>query len=621
MAIKASNQITFTEHRKIIEIKEYYLATTENSGVTIETNGWTTNIQTIDYNKKYLWNYEEVVYSIGESEISDPVIIGFYGKGDTGKGITNIINFYVLTETPELPTTPKWSADTSVVTGLTPTNKYLWNKETIQYTDGTSTDTAPAIIGVYGDSGTDAITFEIYSPHGFQFKEDLQAIELNIAAFEGSETITNATYTWSWWDDTLNSGKGGYKNIVSNVTDPILTINQSDTYAFASLKCTMTYNGKTYEDYVVLTSETVIYTTVVKFFDGSNIFHADDLYIVAYLELYQNNHKIESALDAADTYCTGVSTVSSGVITANISGSFNNGDKMYFVQKSSGLYNVILGEYQSGQWKKINYTPQYKYTNNLYPSKQANIIAISKESINKSKNIDFIIYDKHDVELSRTNVNIIDSNDPVVGTNAPTNPVPNQLWLDTSTTPHVLKIYNSDENTWLECSEKIGGAVFTSKPSSGYSKGDLWILADGETCGEFGPGSMLKATTTSPTFNANHWIDADAEATELKNNIKQYFTFDPDTGLRVGQSDDKFYVNISSTEMGFYDNQKGQHQRVVKISNNSATIQNAKLKGNTEFYGQINICDPTSEPEDNVDDALFVLKIESNGSLSLAVAN
>ena len=99
MAIKTSNQITFTEQKKIIEIKEWYLATSKSENVTRDTQGWTTEIQTINIDKKYLWNYEEVIYSIGSSDLSDPIIIGFYGKGDDGRSISNIKNYYFhLTE-------------------------------------------------------------------------------------------------------------------------------------------------------------------------------------------------------------------------------------------------------------------------------------------------------------------------------------------------------------------------------------------------------------------------------------------------------------------------------------------------------------------------------------------
>ena len=616
MTLKTSNQITFTEHKKIVEIREYYLATDVNSGVTIDTQGWTTDIQTINYTNKYLWNYEEVVYSIGSSEISEPVIIGFYGKGDTGKGISNIVNYYQITQNlvaPELPGTNGASLwkDSSIISSLSPVNKYLWNYEAIIYTDGSVTNTDPAIIGVYGDSGTNAITFEIYSSKGFMFKEDLTEITLQIAAFEGGDAITDATYKWEWWD----SREDAYSTIVSSTTDKMLIVKDSQQYALASLKCTMTYNGKDYEDYVTLTNETVVFTSVVKFFDGSNIFRADDLYLVAYVDLYQNNHKIETIF--ANKYCSGVSSVSSnGTITANISGSYSNGDKMYFVcENSNGLYDVILGEYTANTWKKKEVTTEYTYTNSLYPSVNSNVIAISKESINKSANIDFVIK-KNDLDISETNVNVIDSNDPIISGDQPDPSVEGQLWLNTSQTPAILMVFNGED--WIKCSEQPGRAVFTAQPTA-YTQGDLWILGSTETCGSFGPGSMLKATTTSSTFNSSHWKDADTFTTELKNNILQTFTFnpgdDPDKGLpglTIGQTDAKLYVNITSEKMGFFDNRNGQNQEVVTISNNAATIKNLTVQGGATFATPVVF-------EQQISLLGFIFTKESNGSLSLVI--
>ena len=631
MAIKSSNQITFTEHKKIIEIKEWYLATPEREGITTQTTGWTTDIQTIDYTNRYLWNYEEVVYSIGSSEISDPVIIGYYGQGESGRGIVNIVNYYQVTyeaNTPEV--TGQWF--TSAPT-LSPTNKYLWNYEIITYTDDSTTTTVPAIIGVYGDS---AVVFEIYSTHGTMFKQNLTSLELKIAAFEGSEAITNATYTWEWWNDALNDNAGGYSLIAENTTEQSLVVSSTDEYAFANLKCTMTYNGNVYEDYITLTSETVVYSSAIKFFGGSNIFHSDDLYLIAYIDVYQNGHRVETI--AADNYCTGVSSISDdGVITANITGDFHDGNMMYFVCKKDSEYYVVLGSYTNGSWRQIEHVTQYDYTNTLQSTSTSNVIAISKESINKAANLDMIV-SYEGIEVTRASANVVDSNDPIVSDIAPENPVYNQLWLDTSTIPSVLKMFIIQDDAvsedgqptgqWVNCTERIGGSVFTSRPSS-YSQGDLWILANGETCRhtddngevieEFLAGSMLKAVETSSIFNDAHWVDADEGMTELTYNIKQYLHFDPESGLKIGQKDENFYVNIGATEMGFYDNQGGQAQKVVCISNNSAIIQNAKFKGNTDFYGQINMCNPSADAEDNLDDTLFVWQIESNGSLSLAV--
>ena len=42
----------------ISSITNYYLATSQQSGVTTSTYGWTTTPQTMTEEKKYLWNYE-----------------------------------------------------------------------------------------------------------------------------------------------------------------------------------------------------------------------------------------------------------------------------------------------------------------------------------------------------------------------------------------------------------------------------------------------------------------------------------------------------------------------------------------------------------------------------------
>lgn len=621
MAIKSSNQITFSEYKKIIEIKEYYLATSASEGITSDpTLGWTDTIQTIDSTNKYLWNYEEVIYSIGSSDKSEPVIIGYYGQGAAGKGISNIKNYYQITKNlvaPSLPTSnggSSWSDDTSIITTLSATNKYLWNYEAIIYTDGSTTMTEPAIIGVYGDSGADAITFEIYSPNGFVFKENLKSIDLKIAAFKGSEAITGATYTWEWWDSTLNSNKGGYR-IIDTATPQTFTVSEASNYAFANLRCTMTYNGKSYYDYVVLTSETVIYTATVKFPYGRNVFYAEDQYLLAYIDLYQNNNLIEGiSLYEKMQYCPGISGVAGKTIFpgATLDESYSDGHRMYFVVNYNGTYKAILGEYKAGNWTEVTDTTTYSYVNSFYPDVQSNIIVIPKEQVNKSVNIEFTVY-KHGIHVASTNAMVIDTNDPIVGSE-PKDPVDKQLWLDTAQTPNELKIYNKSENRWVSCSEKIGGAVFTSKPTSGYTQGDLWILAANEACKytlnnvvyEFGPGSMLRAEVTSKTYRASDWKDADAKLTEMKNNIDNYFTFTPSTGLKIAQIGDSSYINIDSDEIGFYSN----NTKVVYISGDSANIDNLLVERSLKVD-----CD--SQFNGNVQMKNFAWQTESNGSFSL----
>ena len=187
----------------ITSITEYYLASASSSGVTTGTSGWTTTIQTITTSKRYLWNYEVIKYTDGSSTTSSPCVIGVYGntgatgpkgdtgatgatgpkgdKGDTGatgpkgdkgatgatgpqgatgatgNGISSVTNYYLATTAGSGVTTGT-SGWTTTIQTITASKKYLWNYEVVKYTNGSSSSTAPHIIGVYGDKGNTGAT-------------------------------------------------------------------------------------------------------------------------------------------------------------------------------------------------------------------------------------------------------------------------------------------------------------------------------------------------------------------------------------------------------------------------------------------------------------------------------
>jgi hypothetical protein len=77
--------------QKIKEIHEFYLATDKGSGVTINDSGW------VEYNpnseesldkytfglndkKNYLWNYEHIIFTIGEDMKTEPVIVSVFNS-------------------------------------------------------------------------------------------------------------------------------------------------------------------------------------------------------------------------------------------------------------------------------------------------------------------------------------------------------------------------------------------------------------------------------------------------------------------------------------------------------------------------------------------------------------
>ena len=160
MGANGTNGTDGSNGKSIGSVVNYYLATASSSGVTTATSGWTTAVQSVSAAKKYLWNYEVVKYADGTvASTTMPCVIGSYGdqgskgdKGDTGStgnGIKSITEHYaVSTSNSTVPTS--WS---STVPTMTESNKYLWNYETITYTNGTMVDTTKRVIGVYGNKG------------------------------------------------------------------------------------------------------------------------------------------------------------------------------------------------------------------------------------------------------------------------------------------------------------------------------------------------------------------------------------------------------------------------------------------------------------------------------------
>ena len=132
-------------------IINYYLATSADSGVTVETEGWTNEPQSMTPENKYLWNYEVVWLTDGtQANTSTPCIIGAYGEdGEDGVGITSIIPEYYLSTSASATTGGSWSTTPPEwVEG-----KYIWTRSHIYWDDGTDTTTAAQLDNSINDMG------------------------------------------------------------------------------------------------------------------------------------------------------------------------------------------------------------------------------------------------------------------------------------------------------------------------------------------------------------------------------------------------------------------------------------------------------------------------------------
>lgn len=201
----------------IKSVTNHYLATSSSSGVTTSTSGWTTTVQTITASKKYLWNYETITYTDNSTTNTTPCIIGTYGEkganGDDGNGISSITEHYAVSSSN---TTAPTSWSTTVPT-MTKTNKYLWNYETIKYTNGNSVNTTKRVIGVYGDTG----------PAGTNGTDGKGIKSTAITYQVSSSGTTIPTGTWSSSIPSVSAGQYLWIRTITTYTDNATTTSYS----------------------------------------------------------------------------------------------------------------------------------------------------------------------------------------------------------------------------------------------------------------------------------------------------------------------------------------------------------------------------------------------------------
>jgi phage minor structural protein len=116
------------------------------------TSGFSTTDAT---GKTYIGTYTDFVAadSTDPTKYTWALIQGPQGNtGPTGKGISSIVQYYLATNVNTGVTTSTTGWTTTVQT-MTTTNCYLWSYQKITYTDSSTVNTTPVIIGAYGNTG------------------------------------------------------------------------------------------------------------------------------------------------------------------------------------------------------------------------------------------------------------------------------------------------------------------------------------------------------------------------------------------------------------------------------------------------------------------------------------
>ena len=265
--------------RGISSIVNYYLASASSSGVTTGTSGWTTSVQTTSSSKRYLWNYEKIMYTDNTSTTVGPRIIGTHGatgsqgiqgpKGDDG------VTYYTWLKYADSPTSGMSdNPDGKEYIGLaynktSPTESsnysdYVWSK--IKGEKGDQ--------GVAGGKGADGKTFYTWikyatSASGANMSDDPTGktyIGIAYNKTTATESSNANDYTWSLIQgpkgDKGSTGATG--NGISSITEYYLASSSSSGVTTSTAGWTTTMQSTT-------TSKKYLWNyEVIKYTDGTS---------------------------------------------------------------------------------------------------------------------------------------------------------------------------------------------------------------------------------------------------------------------------------------------------------------------------------------------------------------
>lgn len=185
-----------------------------SSNTTAPTSGWQTTAP-VWKDGYYIWSKTKVVYTDGDIVYTDAACITG-GKGETGNGISSIIEQYYLSSSATSLLNGSWS-------NSSPTWKngwYIWTRSVINYTNGNSITTeAICVTGEKGDDGINGDYFEYrYAVNGSRSTPpSLSKTSRNPSGWSTTvPTVGNLQYLWF----TVAKINGETNSLIQNWSTP-----------------------------------------------------------------------------------------------------------------------------------------------------------------------------------------------------------------------------------------------------------------------------------------------------------------------------------------------------------------------------------------------------------------
>lgn len=247
-------------------------------------------------------------------------------KGDTGAtgssgiGINSITEYYAISSSN---TTAPTSWSTTVPT-MTATNKYLWNYETITYSNNTTTNTSKRVIGVYGDKGNTGATGSTGATGN-----GISKIANYYLATSSSSGVTTSTSGWTTSVQSVSSSKKylwnyeviTYTNGSTTTTTPCIIGAYGDTGDSAKA--------------VSLTSSSQVFKST----DGGLTFTPDNIVITPN---YQNvsYSKWQYSTNGGSSW-TDVSSSTNGVTYSSTSLTLSKSSTLFTNEVTSIIFKIV----------------------------------------------------------------------------------------------------------------------------------------------------------------------------------------------------------------------------------------------------------------------------------------
>ena len=185
-----------------IEYKYYLSNSSTKPTYSASNTKWTDDPTGVSESNMY--EYVVQITHHGNGTADSVSAVSLWAKwGATGKGISSVTNYYLASSSSSGVTTSTsgWKTDPKTQT-LDSTKKYLWNYETITYTDGSTKDTDPCIIGNYAADGSSINTITEYYQKSSSNQTAPTSWETKVPTLDATNK-----YLWNYEYITYTGGK------------------------------------------------------------------------------------------------------------------------------------------------------------------------------------------------------------------------------------------------------------------------------------------------------------------------------------------------------------------------------------------------------------------------------